>query len=283
MSNGPIFTSSARRDPVPRILSAAALGVSVLALIFSMGGLAPAKPTQNQGTKQAAAEKRAAGKKRATTAKQAAAKQKAAAKKRAAASKRATANLNKRINGLKAQCPVSNAIDLGTWCLESTTYRVPAQDAGKTNYLYASQKCVEEGGWLPSAAQLIGAAPFASLKSTIDDDPASSAVSEFPEPANGIKDEREMTGDLFTIGAGSRSAGSEGVTVGSKGTGNLSEPNPVPIPAEPFPETLDYVTVYDNHNIGGFAGGEPVTKAENFRCAYAKGFQGKPKNVSSRS
>jgi hypothetical protein len=282
MSKRPIFSSSARRDPVPRILSAAALGVSLLALIFSMGGLAPANPSQNQGQKQATAEKQAAGKKRAAAKKQAA-NQQAAAKKRAAASRQAIAKLNKRINGLKAQCPVSNAIDLGTWCLESTTYRVPAQDAGKNNYLYASQKCVEEGGWLPSAAQLVGAAPFASLKSTIDDSPASSAVSEFPEPANGIKDEREMTGDLFTIGAGSRSAGSEGVTVGSKGTGNLSEPNPVPIPAEPFPETLDYVTVYDNHNIGGFAGGEPVTKAENFRCAYAKGFQGKPKNVSSRS
>ena len=49
------------------------------------------------------------------------------------------------------------------------------------------------------------------------------------------------------------------------------------MPANPVPETLDYVTVYDNHNHGGFAGGEPVGKAETFRCAYAVSFQGKPK------
>jgi hypothetical protein len=268
MSNRPIFTSSAHRDPWPRILSAAALGVSLLALLFSMGGLAPASPGSGGGNQEKTASAAQAKKKQ---------------KKQRAKQKQSAAKLNKRINGLKAQCPVSNAVNLGTWCLESSTYRVPTQDAGKNNYIYASQKCVAEGGWLPSAAQLIGAAPLVSLKSTIDDDPATSAVSEFPEAANGIKDEREMTGDLFTVGAGSRAAGSEGVTAGSKGTGNLGEPDPVPVPAEPFPETLDYVTVYDNHNLGGFAGGEPITKAENFRCAYAKGYQGKPKNVSSRS
>ena len=82
--------------------------------------------------------------------------------------------------------------------------------------------------------------------------------------------------------AGSRAAGSEGISEAAKGTGNLGEPNPVPIPAEPLPETLDYVTVYDNHNMGGFAGGEPVGKADNFRCAYAKK-QGKPRDISSRS
>lgn len=104
--------------------------------------------------------------------------------------------------------------------------------------------------------------------------PARSAE-EFPDPKNGIKDKREMSGDLTTTAAGSRSAGSEGVTVGSKGNGNLGEPDPVPMPADPLPETLNYVTVYDNHNLGGFAGGEPVGKAEAFRCAYAKGSQGR--------
>jgi hypothetical protein len=178
---------------------------------------------------------------------------------------------------------VSGAIDLGSWCLEGSTFKVPASEVGQNNYFYATQKCVKEGGWLPSAAQLIGAAPEAALKSTINDDPGTSGASEFPEAANGIKDEREMTSDLFTTGVGARAAGSEGVTVGSKGTGNIGEPSPVPMPAEPSPVTLDYVTVYDNHNLGGFAGGEPVGKAENFRCAYAKGYQGKPRNISSRS
>jgi hypothetical protein len=263
MSKKQIFVSSnARRDPVPRILSAAALAVSIVALVSSMGGLAPAAKTP-AGHRQ-------------TAAKQAAEKKKAAAKKQAA-------TLNKRFNKVTARCPISAAIDLGSWCLESSTFKVPTAEAGQNDYFYAAQKCVKEGGWLPTAAQLIGAAPEVALKSTIDDDPGTSGASEFPEAANGIKDEREMTSDLFTTGAGSRAAGSEGVTAGSKGVGNLGEPNPVPVPAEPSPETLDYVTVYDNHNMGGFAGGEPVGKAENFRCAYAKGYQGKPRDVSSRS
>lgn len=156
-------------------------------------------------------------------------------------------------------------------------------ELGQNTYVWAAQKCVKEGGWLPSAAQLIGAAPEVALKSVIGDDPGTSGASEFPEAAAGIKDEREMTGDLFTTAAGLRAAGSEGVSVGSKGTGNIGEPNPVPVPAEPMPETLAYVTVFDNHNLGGFAGGVPVGKAESFRCAYAEGYQGKPKNISSRS
>jgi hypothetical protein len=268
-NQNPIFSSSRRgRDPLPRLLSAAALLVSIAALVFSMNGTAPARYAQAKSPGAAKAKAKAD---RAAEARQKAAQHKTFAK------------LNKEINGLEANCPISAAIDMGTWCLESSTYKVPAEDAGKNNYLYATQKCVAEGGWLPTAAQLIGAAPKVALKSTLNDDPGTSGASEFPEAKNGIKDEREMSADLFTTGAGSRAAGSEGVSVGATGVGNTGEPNPVPVPAEPLPETLDYVTVFDNHNVGGFAGGEPVGKAENFRCAYAKGYQGKPRNTSSRS
>jgi hypothetical protein len=265
MSKKQIFISSNRRpDPVPRLLSAAALAVSIVALISSLGGLAPAAKTEKGGPSGTA-------------------KQAKSTKKQAAALDRRFAALEKRIGKVSAACPVSGAIDLGSWCLEGSTFKVPPAEAGQNDYFYAAQKCVKEGGWLPTAAQLIGAAPEAALKSTIDDDPGTSGASEFPEPANGIKDEREMTSDLFTTAAGSRAAGSEGVTAGSRGVGNLGEPNPVPMPAEPSPETLDYVTVFDNHNLGGFAGGEAVGKAENFRCAYAKGYQGKSRDISSRS
>jgi hypothetical protein len=263
--NRPIFTSTTRRDPVPRILSAAALAVALLALLSSMAGIAPARPASHGsgGGEGGAATAKAEGKK------------KREARKKAAA-------LGKRLSSLKLSCPVSGAIDMGSYCLEGSTYKVPTSETGQNDWLWASQKCVAEGGWLPSAAQLIGAAPEVALKSTIDDDPGTSGASEFPEAAHGIKDEREMTSDLFTTAAGSRAAGSEGVTAGSRGVGDLGEPDPVPVAAEPVPETLDYVTVYDDHDQGGFAGGEPVGKAENFRCAYAKA-QGRPRNVSSRS
>lgn len=266
-----------RPDPVPRLLSAAALLVAVVALVFSMSGLSAG---QGGGRSKAPA-------KNAKAAKVVTLDKKGKIPARYIPTVSMAKNSQKLSGASKGQltaaCPVSNAIDLGSWCLESTTFKLPQSQLGQNDYLYAAQKCVAEGGWLPSAAQLIGAAPQAALKSTIDDNPGTSGAAEYPEAAAGIKDEREMTGDLFTTAAGLRAAGTEGVTAGSKGTGNVGEPNPVPVPAEPLPETLAYVTVYDNHNLGGFAGGEPVGKAENFRCAYAEGYQGKPKNTSSRS
>jgi hypothetical protein len=224
------------RDPI----AYAALLVALLALVFSMGGEAPAKREAARHSHQAK-------------------------------------DFGKKLAKLKTQCPISNAVDFGSWCLESSPHSIPAEDVGKNNYFYAAQTCAREGGWLPSAAQLIGAAPKAPLQSTIDDNPGSSGAEEFPEPSRGIVDKREMSGDLFTVTAGADAAGSEGVTAGSRGSTSTGEPDPTPMPANPDPETLDYVTVYDNHNQGGFAGGEPVGKAESFRCAYAADFQGHPK------
>lgn len=159
-------------------------------------------------------------------------------------------------------------VNLGTWCLEASVYPVPSADAGKNNFFWASQACVAEGGWLPSAAQLIGAAKRVRLESTIHDNPNTAIVQQ--EPANGLKDQREMSSTLVTTVAGSNAAGSEGVSEGSLGNPSIGEPNPTPEPAVPEPETLQYVTVYSNGTKGGFAGSEPVANAENFRCAFSQ-------------
>jgi hypothetical protein len=230
-----------RRDP----FAVAALLVALVALVVSMGGEAPAQPRPHaKGGKAGKA-------------------------------------LHRQLAKLAVGCPVSNAIVFGSWCLESTPHQVPAADQGQNDYFYAAQTCVREGGWLPTAAQLIGAAPKAPLQSTIDDDPGTSGVEEAPDPSPGIKDKREMSADLFTVTAGSEAAGSEGVTAGARGATAQGEPDPTPMPANPSPETLDYVTVYDNHNRGGFAGGEAVGHPETFRCAYAIGSQGKPRQTKT--
>jgi hypothetical protein len=85
-----------------------------------------------------------------------------------------------------------------------------------------------------------------------------------------LKDRREMSSTLITTTSGGSAAGSQGVTPGSKGNTRAGEPDPVPVPADPAPDTLQYVTVYDNRNRGGFAGGKEVQQPENFRCAFAK-------------
>ncbi len=159
-------------------------------------------------------------------------------------------------------------VDLGTWCLEASAYSVPNADLGKNNFFWASQACVAAGGWLPSAAQLIGAAKLVRLELTLHDSPTTSIIDE--EPADGLKDQREMSSTLITTAAGSSAAESEGVSEGSTGNPETGEPNPTPEPAVPEPETLQYVTVYSNGTNGGFAGSQPVSQPQTFRCAYAK-------------
>jgi hypothetical protein len=164
-------------------------------------------------------------------------------------------------------CPPTTA-DLGTWCLEDSPYPLTTQEVGQNNYFWATQACVERGGYLPSAAQLIGAAKRVKLESTIHDNPDTATVEQ--DPSVGLKDQREMSATLVTTAAGSDAAGTEGVSEGSTGNPRTGEPNPVPLPAVPAPSTLQYVTVYSNDQKGGFAGSVPVSQPEPFRCAYNK-------------
>jgi hypothetical protein len=166
---------------------------------------------------------------------------------------------------LAGTCP-PNTVDLGTWCLDSAPYPLTNADAGKNNYVWASKACEAEGGWLPSASQLVGAASRVKLESTIHDNPDAATVDQ--DPSRGLKDEREMSSTLVTTEAGSAAAGSEGVSEGATGDPRQGQGNPVPLAANSLPESLQYVTVYDNGNQGGFAGSQPVSEAQNFRCAF---------------
>jgi hypothetical protein len=182
-----------------------------------------------------------------------------------------TAENAKRFDGKTAEqivatCP-PDSVDLGTWCLESTPFPLTNADLGKNNYIWASKKCEEEGGWLPSASELLGAAARVKLESTIHDSPLTATINL--DPSRGLKDEREMSSSLVTTEAGSAAAGFEGVSEGATGDPRQGQPNPIPLPANPLPESLQYVDVYSNGTKGGFAGSQPVDEAQNFRCAYA--------------
>lgn len=160
------------------------------------------------------------------------------------------------------------SVDMGTWCLMSAPYAVTPDEVGKNDYFFATQKCADMGGYLPTAAQLIGAAGRLKLASTINDNATTASIDE--DPTDGTKDRREMSATLVTTAAGSSAAGSEGPTEGSRGDPRQGEPDPVPQPANPSPDTLQYVTVYDNAEHGGFAGSKAVGQPELFRCAFEK-------------
>ena len=159
-------------------------------------------------------------------------------------------------------------VDLGTWCLSSALYPVTNEEVGKNDWFFATAKCVDLGGYLPTAAQLAGAAARVKLASTISDSQLTASTDI--DATDGLKDRREMTGTLVTTAAGSSAAGSNGVSEGAKGAPKQGEPDPTPFPANPAPETLQYLTVYDNGDKGGAAGSRPVSQPENFRCAFAK-------------
>jgi hypothetical protein len=183
-----------------------------------------------------------------------------------------SARTARKLDGLSAQqlqgtCPPAT-VDLGSWCLDTSPYPLTNADAGKNDFIWASKACVAEGGWLPSAAQLLGAAARVKLESTIDDSPLTATVPR--DPSRGLADGREMTSTLVTTEAGSEAAGSEGVTEGSTGNPRQGQANPIPVPADPLPESLQYVTVYSNGQKGGFAGSEPIADPESFRCAFNK-------------
>lgn len=169
---------------------------------------------------------------------------------------------------LEGTCP-PDTVDIGTYCMETAPYPLTKEDLGKNDFIFASKTCQQAGGWLPSASELVGAAERVKLESTIHDSRLTATINL--DPTRGLKDEREMSSTLVTTEAGSAAAGFEGVSEGATGNPRQGQANPVPVPANPLPQTLQYVTVYSNGTKGGFAGSEPVSQAENFRCGFNKG------------
>ncbi|MDO9407010.1 hypothetical protein [Patulibacter sp.] len=146
-----------------------------------------------------------------------------------------------RLGSLRAQdallrCP-TGAAELGTWCLDRGV-------RGVAPHAEAARSCVRLGGRLPTAAQLVGAAERLRLSGRADDRDAKALV----DPG-GRRDLREMSSTLVTT------------TTGSAASGGFENPAPA---------TLQYVTVFDNGNAGGFAGGVPTGSAERFRCAFLR-------------
>jgi hypothetical protein len=250
--------SDARRS---RLIAWAALAVAVLAMAGSMTGVSEA--VRKKVFPGASTKPRPYGILRLNKHKKFPAK--AIPKVRRA--RRADRIGGKRLKDLTTDC-APNTIDFGTWCLMNAPYGLSNDEIGKNDYFFATQKCVDFGGYLPTAGQLIGAAPRVKLASKITDSQLTASIDL--DPTDGLKDRREMSSTLTTVAAGSSAAGSEGVSEGSKGDPKQGEPDPVPLPENPRPETLQYITVYDNGDRGGFAGSKPVSQIENFRCAFDK-------------
>jgi hypothetical protein len=158
-------------------------------------------------------------------------------------------------------CPASTA-DLGTICISQSL-----QGRG-ASYFDAARACSRQGGQLPTADQLIGAADRLSLAGRLDDDPATATLE--PDSGRGRHDLRELTATLITTRSGSGAAGSLGSSEQAKGDPAIGEPDPAPAPADTAPSSLQYVTVIDNGNRGGFAGALPVSDPSPFRCAFNK-------------
>jgi hypothetical protein len=171
----------------------------------------------------------------------------------------------KRPRSYRERCS-PQTVRLGSICMMSNPYPLTNVELGRNDYFFATQTCAALGGFLPTAAQLIGAAPYVKLAGRLDDNEVTASTDV--DPTDGLKDRREMSSDLTTTASGGRAAGSIGVSDIATGDPKTGEPDPAPMPANPSPETLAYITVYDNHDHGGFGGAEPVGLPMLFRCAF---------------
>ena len=60
-----------------------------------------------------------------------------------------------------------DTVDLGTFCMMTNPYPLDNTEVGKNDYFFATRSASELGGYLPTAAQLIGAAD--RVKLAVDD------------------------------------------------------------------------------------------------------------------
>lgn len=246
------------KEALNRNAGIAALVVSVLALIVASAGVSTAVSSKSPSTKPKKYGLLLLGKNKKFPAK---------AIPKVSRARSADRLGGRRLVDLNDGC-AADSVDMGTYCIMSSPFPIDAVDEGKNNYFYATRQCAAIGGWLPSAEELLGAVDRIKIASTIDDSATTASVDE--DKTDGFKDRREMTSTLVTTASGSAAAGSQGVTSGSLGDPRTGEPDPVPLPANPQPETLQYVTVYDNKDVGGFAGSKPVSQPERFRCAFSE-------------
>ena len=168
-------------------------------------------------------------------------------------------------------------VRIGTVCMMTSPYPLEKDDIGKNDFFFATQTCAELGGYLPTAAQLIGAAPRVKLAGRVDDNEvtASTDVDADRRPQGPARDERDPDHDRLRRPGGGLARASAKARAAIR---RRASPTRRPLPADPAPETLQYITVYDNGDHGGFAGGKPVGQPENFRCAFnrAQGNAGEP-------
>ena len=117
-------------------------------------------------------------------------------------------------------------VKIGTVCMMTSPYPLEKDDIGKNDYFFATQKCAELGGYLPTAAQLIGAAPYVKLAGRVDDNEVTASTDV--DPTDGLKDRREMSASLTTTASGGRAAGSQGVSEGlaRRPQGGRAQPGP---------------------------------------------------------
>ena len=168
---------------------------------------------------------------------------------------------------LEGSCP-PDTVNLGSYCMESAPYPLTKEDLGKNNFIFASKTCQKEGGWLPSASELLGAAERVKLESTIHDSQLTATIDL--DPTRGLKDEREMSSTLVTTEAGSAAAGSRASAKAPPATPARVRRTPCRYPRTRCPNRCSTSPSTATARRGALRAPAPVIDPENFRCAYNK-------------
>ena len=122
-------------------------------------------------------------------------------------------------------------VKIGTVCMMTNPYPLEKGDIGSNDYFFATQKCADLGGYLPTAAQLIGAAPYVKLAGRVDDNEVTASTDI--DPTDGLKDRREMSATLTTTLSGGRAAGSRASAISPAATRAPASPTRRRFPPTP--------------------------------------------------
>ena len=146
--------------------------------------------------------------------------------------------------------------------------RSPTRTLGKNNFIWASKKCEEEGGWLPSAAR---AARRRRAREARVDDPRL-AADRHDQPRPEPRPQRRTRDELRRWSQPKRAPrrpASRGSAKAPRATPVRASPTRSRCPPTRCRNRCSTWTSTANGTKGGFAGSQPVNEPQNFRCAYA--------------
>ena len=169
---------------------------------------------------------------------------------------------------LAGTCPPARSTSArGAWTPRPS--RSPRNSSARTTSSSPARACEKEGGWLPSASELLGAAERVKLESTIHDSQLTATINL--DPTRGLKDEREMSSRWSRPKRARPRRASRASAKAPPATRARARPTRSPLPGQPAARIAAVRDrLQQRARRAASRARSPSTNPENFRCAFNK-------------